>query len=56
MSCPKCGCKVTYGYYEDDMDSDTDMERCAACWHIFYIDDAMDDEDEPEPPTGDTHD
>lgn len=41
MACPKCECKTTYAYYEDDIDSDTDMERCAYCWHIFYLDDAL---------------
>lgn len=45
MACPKCECKVAYPYYEDDLDSDTDMERCANCGHIFYIDEALEDDD-----------
>jgi hypothetical protein len=48
MACPKCECKTTYAYYEDDMDSDTDMERCARCGNIFYLDEALDEDDEPE--------
>jgi len=45
MACPYCKCKVTYEYYEDDMQSDTDMQRCANCAHIFPIELASDDED-----------
>ena len=46
MACPNCGCKTTYGYYEDDMDADTDQERCAACGFIFYIDESIDEFDD----------
>lgn len=38
MSCPKCGCKVTYNYdctYEG-MGMDEGLERCSACGYIFY--------------------
>lgn len=45
MSCPKCACKVCYPYYEDDDDSDTDSERCASCGHVFYSEEAIEDED-----------
>jgi len=44
MACPKCGCKVTYPYYEDDMQCDTMDERCAHCWHVFDVDTAADDD------------
>ena len=46
MACPSCGCKETYPYYEDDWDSDTDLEQCAACGEIFFIELAADEADE----------
>lgn len=46
MACPKCNCKDTYPHYEDDDAAETDLERCAHCWHIFYIEDAADEDDE----------
>ena len=48
MACPKCQCKVTYQYDDDDdvyLGND-DLERCAACGHIFDIHDALDDDDD----------
>lgn len=48
MACPGCKCRETYPYYEEDWDSDTDMERCAHCGHIFFIELAADDDDEME--------
>lgn len=49
MACPKCGCKETY-HYDDTWDGEPtandDMERCANCGHIFYIDDALDEDDD----------
>lgn len=49
MACPRCYCKVCYPYYEDDEDSDTDMERCAHCGSIFFMEDAIDDDEQPQP-------
>lgn len=48
MSCPKCKCKETYCYDEgDDMPGgDERMERCAACGHIFDIEDALPEDDD----------
>lgn len=52
MACPNCGCKVTYqvtGALEDLFEADDeDLERCAACTHVFYVEDyapESDDED-----------
>jgi len=45
MACPKCNCKVTYCYNDDDMSLDEyDMERCSACGTVFYLMDAAEDE------------
>jgi hypothetical protein len=51
MSCPKCGCKVTYQFDADDdcLEADGRLERCAACGDVFDIDDHA-DEDEDTPP------
>lgn len=51
MACPSCKCKTTYPYYRDDYASETDLERCANCGRIFYLDDALDDDEEFEPQT-----
>ena len=61
MACPKCGCKETYPYVEDDLlgpypyvEDDLlglpdDQERCAACGEIFYFEEhAPEDEDDAE--------
>ena len=52
MACPKCGCKVSYQYDPGDDLEQTDerLERCAACRHVFDIDDSA-DEDDDEPAT-----
>ena len=51
MACPKCGCKETYTYTEDDiLGLPDDQERCAACGHIFYFDDHADEEDDEVTP------
>lgn len=44
MACPKCGCKETYQFdgCDDDgcaLGSDDRIERCAACGHVFDIED-----------------
>ena len=44
MACPNCKCKVTYAYYEDEMQTDTDMEGCAHCGYIFYDELGLEDE------------
>lgn len=48
MACPKCGCKVHYQYDDgDDCGPHTEgLERCAACGHIFDIEDSADEEEE----------
>lgn len=47
MACPKCGCKVTYTYDDEDFGpSDDRLERCAACGEIFDIEDSADEDDD----------
>lgn len=48
MACPKCGCKVTYWYDSGDdvMPGPDDLERCSACGHIFWIEEAADEDDD----------
>lgn len=49
MACPnpECGCKETYQYDDEDFGIGADdMQRCAACGHIFDIDDSADEEDD----------
>lgn len=50
MACPACGCKTTYTYGHEqgwDYEADDDrLERCAACGHIFDIEDHADEDDE----------
>ena len=46
MACPKCGCKETYEYVEDDiLGLPDDQERCSACGHIFYFEDHAEEDD-----------
>lgn len=52
MACPKCGCKVTYPYGRDtgsdyEVD-DEERDRCAACRHVFYVEDALPEDDDDE--------
>ena len=52
MACPACGCKVTYQYDSgcDGEQQPENMERCAACGHVFDIEDHADEEeDDPTP-------
>lgn len=36
MSCPQCGCKVTYTWNHSDCGFDDDnIQRCSSCGHIF---------------------
>lgn len=48
MACPACACKVHYQYDDgDDCGPHTEgLERCAACGHVFDVEDAADDEDD----------
>lgn len=49
MACPSCGCKVHYqfdGWGDDCATADDRMERCAACGHVFDIEDSADEDDE----------
>lgn len=50
MACPNCQCKTTYPYGRDNgMDSeddDQDRERCAACGHVFYVEDHLPEDDD----------
>jgi hypothetical protein len=48
MACPKCGCKTTYQYDPGDDLEQTDerLERCAACRHVFDIEDSADEDEE----------
>lgn len=47
MACPRCNCKETYTYVEDDIIGlHDDQERCAACGHIFFFEDHADEEDD----------
>jgi len=49
MACPKCGCKTTYTYCEDDIIGlPGDQERCPACGAIFYVDDSAEDDKNDE--------
>lgn len=49
MACPKCGCKVVY-QYDDGADDcgpgDDSLERCAACGHVFDVEDHAQEDDE----------
>ena len=44
MACPRCGCKET-NHYDDEDAPDDCLERCAACGVIFDIEDHADEED-----------
>lgn len=48
MACPKCGCKTTYQYDNGDDfgQSDDRLERCAACGHVFDVEDHADEEED----------
>lgn len=49
MACPICKCKVTYPY-DPDPDSvgidDEELERCANCGYVFWIEYQLDDDDD----------
>lgn len=45
MACPRCGCKVTYEYHDDDMFPTEGLERCQNCWLIFDAEDELDEDD-----------
>ena len=54
MACPACGCKETYGFYDEEDGfrtvPDQDYERCAACGVIFDIEDHAPEDDDAEFP------
>ena len=45
MACPRCGCRETNNYDDEDAPDDN-WERCAACGVIFDIEDHADEEDD----------
>lgn len=48
MACPNCGCKVCYVYDDEIFGPYSEsLDRCAACGHIFDIEDHT-PEDEAE--------
>ncbi len=51
MACPKCGCKVSYEYCNgwDDESHAEEHQRCAACRHVFYIEDSADEDEDDAP-------
>jgi hypothetical protein len=56
MACPECGCKETYQYNGADFGVDDEhLQRCAACGHIFDIEDSADEGDEHEESSTATH-
>lgn len=52
MACPNCGCKTTYPYGSDDGSDyevdDMERDRCAACSHVFYIEDHLPEDDDDD--------
>lgn len=51
MSCPECGCKEIYQYNGADFGADDEhLQRCAACGHIFDIEDSADEHHEESEP------
>ena len=46
MACPRCGCKETYQYDEEDAPDD-DWQRCAACGVVFSLCDEEPEDEEP---------
>lgn len=48
MACPRCGCKETYEYGDEDAPDDS-WERCAACGVAFNVEDHTDEDDDEMP-------
>ena len=46
MACPRCGCKET-NHYDDEDALDDNWERCAACGVIFDTEDHAEEEMDP---------
>ena len=46
MACPKCGCKTTYQYDDEDDPQDDRLERCAACGEVFDVEDHAEEDDD----------
>lgn len=48
MACPKCGCKTTYTYDDDEDPQDDRLERCAACGEVFDVEDHAEEDDDED--------
>lgn len=49
MACPDCGCKTHYPYNDADFGPDDEaLERCAACGHIFDVEDGLPEDDDDD--------
>ena len=49
MACPACGCKVHYQYNDADFGpDDEDLDRCAACGHVFDVEDGLPEDDDED--------
>ena len=46
MACPKCGCKTTYQYDDEDEPQDDRLQRCAACGEVFDLEDEAEEDDD----------
>ena len=46
MTCPKCDCKTTYQYDNDDEPQDDRLERCAARGEIFDQEDHSEEDND----------
>lgn len=46
MACPSCGCKTVYPYDDEDEPDDGRLQRCAACGHVFDLDDHADENED----------
>lgn len=46
MACPRCLCKETYTYNDEDAPDDDSWERCAACGLVFDIEDHAEESDD----------
>lgn len=47
MACPRCRCKETYQYDDEDAPDDY-QERCAACGLVFDFEDHADEDDDEQ--------
>jgi uncharacterized Zn finger protein len=47
VSCPACNCREVYTFDDGDDPGDDRLQRCAACGHVFDLDDHADEDEEP---------